>query len=132
MICVVYVNDLIFWSREVPQINQVAMKLQDLGIDLEKEDNAAGFLGITLDHDASTCLLEMKQTGLIKQVIKALGLDDLHPKGKHTPAETKALVKDADGEVAHGGFSYSSVLGMLLYLCGHTCQNIYRAQQLTP
>ena len=66
MICVVYIDDLIFWSREVPRINQVAMKLQDLGIDLEKEDNAAGFLGVTLDCDASTGLLEMKQTGLIK------------------------------------------------------------------
>jgi hypothetical protein len=42
------------------------MKLQDLGIDLEKEDNAAGFLGVTLDCDASDGLLKMKQTGLIK------------------------------------------------------------------
>jgi hypothetical protein len=66
VICVVYVDDLIFWSLEVPQINQVAMKLQDLGVDLEKEDNVAGFLGVTLDCDASTGLLEMKQTGLIK------------------------------------------------------------------
>ncbi len=65
VICVIYINDLIFWSREVPQINQVVMKLQDLGVDLEKEDNAAGFLEITLDHDASTGLLEMKQTELI-------------------------------------------------------------------
>ncbi len=124
MICVVYIDDLIFWSREVPRINQVAMKLQDLGIDLEEEDNAAGFLGVTLDRDASTALLEMKQTGLIKQAIKALCLDDGYAKGKHTPAKTKALVKDADGEVAHGGFSYSSVIGMLLYLSGHTCPNI--------
>jgi hypothetical protein len=66
VICVVYMDDLIFWSCEVTRINQVAMKLQDLGVDLEKEDKAAGFLGVTLDHDASTGLLEMKQTGLVK------------------------------------------------------------------
>jgi hypothetical protein len=66
LICVVYVNDLIFWSWVVPRINQVAMKLQDLDVDLEKEDDAAGLLGITLDCDASTGLLEMKKTGLIK------------------------------------------------------------------
>ncbi len=66
----------------------------------------------------------MKQTGLIKRVIEALGLDDRYAKGKHTPAKTKPLVKDADGEAAHGGFSYSSVIGMLLYLSGHTCPNI--------
>jgi hypothetical protein len=97
VICVAYVDDLIFWSWEVLQINQVAKKLQDLGVDLEKEDNAAGFLGVTLDCDASTGLLEMKQTGLIKRVIKALGLDDGYAKGKHTPAKTKPLMKDADG-----------------------------------
>jgi hypothetical protein len=91
------------------------MKLQDLDVDLEKEDNAAGFLGVTLDCDASTGLLEMKQTGLIKQVIKALGLDDGYAKGTHTPAKTKPLVKDADGEAAHGGFSNSSDIGMLLH-----------------
>ncbi len=124
MICVVYVDDIIFWSREVPRINQVAMKLQDLGVDLKKEDNAARFLGVTLDRDASTGLLEMKQTGLIKRVIKALGLDDGYAKGKHTPAKTKALVKDADGEVAHGGFSCSSLVGMLLYLSGHAHPDI--------
>jgi hypothetical protein len=115
---------LIFWSKEVPLINRVAMELHTLGVDLEREDNAAGFLGVTLDRDASTSLLEMKQTGLIKRVIEALGLDDGYAKGKHTPAKTKPLVKDADGELAHGGFSYSSVVGMLLYLSGHTHPDI--------
>jgi hypothetical protein len=101
------------------------MKLQDLGIDLEREDNAAGFLGVTLDCDASTgLLLEMKQTGLIERVIEALSLDDGYAKGKQTPANTKPLVKDADEKAAHGGSSYSSVVGMLLYLSGHTCPNV--------
>jgi hypothetical protein len=94
-----------------------------LGVDLEQEDDAAGFLGVTLG-DASTGLLEMKQTGLIKRVIEALGLDDGYTKGKRTPAKTKPLVKDADGELAHEGFSYSSIVGMLLYLSGHTRPDI--------
>ena len=37
-----------------------------------------------------------------------------------TPAEAKSLVKDTDGEVAHGDFSYSIVVGMLLYLSKHS------------
>jgi hypothetical protein len=124
VISVVYVDDLIFWSKEVPQINGVAMQLRKLGVDLEQEDNAAGFLGVTLDCDGPSSLLEMKQTGLIKRVIEALGLDDGYAKGKHTQAESKPLVKDADGEGIRGGFSYSSIIGMLLYLSGHTQPNI--------
>ncbi len=117
MICVVYVNDIIFWSKDIPQINGVAMQLCKLGVDLEQEEDVAGFLGVTLDRDGPSGLVEMKQTGLIKRVIEALGLDDGYPKGKHTPAESKPLVKDADGEGGYGGFTYSSIVGMLLYIC---------------
>ena len=115
-----------FWAhaREIPWINQVAIALCKLVVDLEKEDNAVGFLGETLDCKAPTVLLEMKQTGLIKRVIEALGLDDGYAKGKYTPPEAQLLVKDADGEEAHSRFSYSSVIGMPLYLSGHTCPNI--------
>jgi hypothetical protein len=60
VICVVYVDDLIIWSWEVPRINQVALTLRDLGVDLEKEDDASGFHGVTLDCDESTGLLEIK------------------------------------------------------------------------
>ncbi len=101
VICVVYVDDLIFWSQDVPKINGVAMDLQKLGVDLEQEDNAAGFLGVTLDCNASTGLLEKKQTGLIKWVIKALGLDDGYSKGKHTPSEAKPLVNSLPAMGAH-------------------------------
>jgi hypothetical protein len=66
----------------------------------------------------------MKQTGLIKRVIKALGLDDGCAKGKYTPSESKPLVKDINGNSASGALSYNSVVDMLLYLSGHTCPNI--------
>jgi hypothetical protein len=87
---------------------------------LEQEDDAAGFLGVKMERDSNTGLLEMKQTGLMERVVEALGLDDGYARGKHTPAETKPLVKDEDGVAAVEGFSYSSVVGMLLYLSGHT------------
>ncbi len=100
------------------------MQLRDLGVDLEQEDNAAGFLGVTLEQGPETGLLETKQTGLIKRVIKAHGLDDGLVKGKYTPSESKPLVKDLNDEAASGAFSYSSVVGMLLNLSGHTCPDI--------
>jgi hypothetical protein len=34
------------------------------------------------------------------------------------------LVKDADREGTHGGFSNSSIIGMLFHLHGHTCPSI--------
>jgi hypothetical protein len=100
------------------------MQLRELGVDLEQEDDTIGFIGVTLKQDPEIGLIKMKQTGLIKQVIKALGLDDGYAKGKYTPSESKPLVKDINGNSPSGAFSYSSIVGMLLYLSGHTCLNI--------
>ncbi len=117
---VVYVDNPMFWSRDVANINRVAMELCKLGVVLEQEDDAAGFLRVKMECDSNTGLLEMKQTGLIERVVEALSLDNGYAWGKHTPAETKPLVKDEDGVAAAKGFSYSSVVRMLLYLSGHT------------
>ena len=92
--------------------------MHELGVDFEHEDNAAGFLGVTLERDPETRKLE------IKQVIKPFGLDNGLVKGKYTPSESKPLVKNINGEAASGAFSYSSVVGMLLYLSGHTRPDI--------
>ena len=47
--------------------------------------------------------------------------------GKATPAKAKPLVKDTDEKVAHGDFIYSSVVGMTLYLSGHSRPDISHA-----
>ena len=36
-----------------------------MGVGLEQEDDAAGFLGVRMERDEKTGLIEMKQTGLI-------------------------------------------------------------------
>jgi len=38
VICVVYVDDLIFWCKDTLAINDSAMQLRDLGVDLEQEE----------------------------------------------------------------------------------------------
>jgi hypothetical protein len=52
------------------KINKVGMELCKLGVVLEQEDNAAGFLGVSMEHDSSTGLFELKQTGLMKELLK--------------------------------------------------------------
>jgi hypothetical protein len=52
------------------------MQLHELGMDLKQEDDTTDFLGITLEGDSETGLLEMKQTRLIKHIIRALGVDN--------------------------------------------------------
>jgi hypothetical protein len=66
VICVVYIVYIIFWSKDTEDINSSAMQLRELGVNLEQEDNTAGFLGVTLERDPEIGFLEMKQTGLIK------------------------------------------------------------------
>ncbi len=73
-------------------IDRVVMELCKLGVALEQEDDAAGFLGVKMERDSKTGLLEMKETSLIERVIEALGLDDGYAWGTHTPAETKPII----------------------------------------
>ena len=119
VIAVSFVDDILFWSKDESEIHALAMKLREVGVDLEEEEDAAGFLGVQIEKNESG-QLEMTQKGRIDRVIETLGCDrgDIH--GKWTPAEVKPLVKDAEGEAAQGDFSYSSVVGMLLYLSGHS------------
>lgn len=65
VIAISYVDDLIFWSRNKKDIHDAVMKLREVGVDLEQETDAAGFLGIRMECDPATGLLEMKQEGLI-------------------------------------------------------------------
>ena len=120
MIAIIYVDGILFWSVDKNNIHDLAMNLRSQGVDLEQEDGASGFLGVTLGCEEETGLIEMKQVGLIDRVIETLGLENGMAKDKYTLSESSPLVKDAYGLAACGSFSYSSVVGMLLYLYGHT------------
>ena len=56
------------------------------GVDLEQEDDAAGFLGFTLGCDEATGIMEMKQVGLINRVLETFGLYNGMTKNKFTPS----------------------------------------------
>ena len=129
IICVTYVDDLLFWSKDDSKIESTISELKSLGVDLEKESNASGYLGVKMEKDLKTGEIVMTQEGLTQRIIESLGLGD-DSTAKATPAEKAPLSKDEDGELAHGDFSYPSVIGQLLYLAGHTRPDITYAIHL--
>ena len=94
--------------------------MRDEEIELEEEGDAAGLLGVQLRRDETTGHIHMTQEGLTKRIIEALGLDMDLSNAKSTPAERKPLIKDENGPLQQDTFNYASVVGMLLYLSGHT------------
>ena len=70
VVCISYVNDLLFWSKDETHINELVIFSHLSGVDLEKENYDEGFLGVRIEHNKSS-LLQMKQEGLIDYVIEA-------------------------------------------------------------
>ena len=62
-------------------MHDLSMKLRDIGVDLEQEEDAAGFMGVNLERDEEIGLLEMKQPGLIDRLISYVGIDNGMAKG---------------------------------------------------
>ncbi len=118
VIAICYVDDLIFWAKQ-KDIVELAVQLHAEKVDLEQEDDAAGFLGVHIEPDLNTGILSMTQKSLIKQVLETLGLSVGTANGEFTPAKGEPLAKHVHREPASGDFNYSSVVAMLLYLAGH-------------
>ena len=118
LIVVVYVDDLLVYARRDSDIASFVEKMKSLEVDIRKEGSAEGFLGVDVARDNS--LTTLTQVGLTKRIIEALGLDPDMSRRVSVPADPKALGRDLNGEPAHGNFNYASVVGMLLYLCGHS------------
>ncbi len=107
IICIVYIDDLLFWSPKEEYIYEFGERLRAEEVELEEEGDAAGFLGVQLHHDETTGHIHMTQVGLIKRIIEALGLDMDQTNAKGTPAERKPLVKDENGEPQQDTFNLS-------------------------
>merc|ERR1712086_1250452 len=72
----------------------------------------------------STGSMMMTQEGLIGRIIEAMGLDLEHSTPKLTPCNKAPMVKDVDGYPCSESFAYASIIGMLLYLSGHSRPDI--------
>ena len=127
VIIVVYVDDILFFAREDSQITTIIEQLKARGVAIRREGSAEGFLGVDIKRSTTTDgkpQITFLQTGLTKRIITALGLDCSLSTKHSTPAETSPLPKDTDGEPAVGNINYPAVVGMLLYLSGHSRPDI--------
>ena len=118
VICLVYVDDTLFFSPKKEYIDEAIESLKNQGVAVEEEDSVADFLGVHIERNEANNSIKLTQKGLTERIIKALHLEQ-KPK-KYTPAKLGPLRKDLDGDPPDGTFSYPSVVGMLLYLCGHS------------
>ena len=123
MVCLIYVDDCLFFGATEELIDECIKELREkkpIALVLEEEDDVAGFLGILLER--TEVGIELKQEGLIKRILEALGLQDCSPRS--TPAERKCLHKDDYGAERQETWNYRSVIGMMLYLSSNSRPDI--------
>jgi hypothetical protein len=121
VICLVYVDDTLLYGPNMEDIDECIQALTDAGMNLEIEDDVAGFLGVHIDR-RNDGTIHMTQVGLTDRIIIALNIGDMH--AKRTPAEFGCLGKDEWGDPPQGSYNYASVIGMLQYLQGHSRPDI--------
>ena len=125
VICLTYVDDCLFFAREERDIDAVIDDLRNnekfQRFQLNIEDDVAGFLGILIKRrdDGS---IELLQEGLIDRILTTLGLQESRLNA--TPAESKTLGKDENGEECVENWSYASVVGMMMYLASNSRPDI--------
>ena len=65
MICIVYVDDCLFFSKSQSDIDKSIEAIKNTGMDLNVEDDVAGFLGILLKRQENGNVL-LTQTVVIQ------------------------------------------------------------------
>ena len=123
VMAVLYVDNLLLWSTDDQHIIDLGNELNEVGVDLEEEDDVAGFLGVKLTKTPNGSMV-MTQEGLTDRIIEAMGLDKENSTPKHTPCLKAPLHKDVDGDPCSESFAHASIVGMLLYLSGHSRPDI--------
>ena len=128
VICVVYVDDCIFWARSQSEIDNVMKSFKEdypsCNWEHSKGESVSEFLGIdikTFDNGG----FHFCQTGLIRKVLEATGMEDCN--GLPTTNNVEApLGTDVNGSEDKRDWpnSYASVIGMMLYLASNTRPDI--------
>ena len=79
VICLVYVDDTLFFSPKDEYITETIDALRRNGMDLEEEDSVSGFLGVHVDHNTNDGTVVLTQVGLTERIIQLIGTGGLPP-----------------------------------------------------
>ncbi len=117
MICLVYVDDCIFFARDQKKID---LMIDDLKKDFElvMEDEVSAFLGIQIDKLPGEESYKLHQKGLKQKILEYTGMT--HCNADATPADLRPLGTDSGGAPFNEKWSYSAVVGMLMYLSANS------------
>ena len=122
MMIVTYVDDCGVSARDPADIDWLIDELKKMGCDLTKEGSFSEFLGIKITDLGDGTGVHLTQKGLIAKIINVTGMQGCNP--NHVPATQVALGSDPEGDMIKEVWSYSSVIGMLLYLSTNTHPDI--------
>jgi hypothetical protein len=122
IICLVYVDDALLFYKNKESIDTLINKMKQERMLFREEESVAGYLGVHIDRrDDGT--IHLTQKGLAEKIVDSLHLNSDDITSVDTPC-TKYVPIDENGELAHGEFSYPSVVGQLNYLQGHSRPDI--------
>ena len=128
MISFSYVDDLCYFYREQKVFDAHIQSFVDDGDKYNWEHTIEGeveaFLGINIAKNEKDGSFKFTQRGLIDKILLATNMTECN--GKPTPCsgDGKPLGTDPHGVSAQADWSYSSVVGMLLYLSGNSRPDI--------
>jgi hypothetical protein len=122
VIAVLHVDDVLLYAKDESHIYSLLEELRKPGIVICKEGMAEGFLVVTIHCEVTPSgpHITLTQTGLAKRIIEAIGLCSSFSTPISTPAEKAPLPKETNGPPATESFNYAAVVGMMLYLSGHS------------
>ena len=122
MVAFTYVDDCGIAAPTMKEIDGFVDRLQNRGFELTKEGDFSVYLGINFHRDSKTQTVTMTQPGLIKKILATTGLEECNP--NRAASSHAGLGANPNGPPSKEPWSYSSVVGMFLYLTTNTRPDI--------
>jgi len=130
MAVLTYVNDCIFFGRDLRKIDAIIAKLREkFELTVEEsqveDQDVFAYLGVEVQVNKATGEMTFLQQGLIDKVLQVTNMQECNAKA--TPATTTPLGTDANGQRCQQTWEYASVIGMLMYLTSNSRPDIQYA-----